>query len=46
MTIRYFFYGNEVMMPYTPENELLAKAEADNGEYEILDIEFTALERQ
>jgi len=40
MTIRYFLQGNEVMMPYSESNEQLAKMEADNGVYEILDIEF------
>lgn len=40
MTIRYLFYGNQVLMPYTKSNEEMAKLEADNGVYEILDIEF------
>ncbi len=40
MTIRYLFYGNEVLMPYSESNEQIAKNEADNGEYEILDIPF------
>ena len=43
MIIRYLLCGNEVTMPYSEDNEQSAKTEADNGEYEILDVEFTEL---
>ena len=46
MTIRYLLYGNEVLLPYSEDNERIAKMEADNGEYAIVDMAFPELENQ
>ena len=35
--IKYFFHGNEVEMGWNEANEEIAKLEADNGEYTIVD---------
>ena len=35
--LRYTFNGNPVEMGWNEVNEEIAKAEADNGEYEIID---------
>ena len=35
--IKYLYLGNSVTMDYTEYNEEIAKAEADNGKYEIFD---------
>lgn len=35
--LRYVFGGNEKEIPYSEENEAIAKAEAHNGEYTIED---------
>lgn len=35
--IKYLYLGNSVTMDYTEYNEKIAKAEADNGECEIVD---------
>lgn len=35
--LKYFYMGNAITMDYTQENESLAIAEADNGEFVVED---------